>query len=132
MDLSIVIPRSQSDFFSMVSTYHSPFSPLNCKKVFPSVPKIENIKNFFNWGQEHDIQDLYDSAEETMITFENSFYKPYFPYNTRILIKKEVENNLAKLYLLIKDKNSWLRTSVFLNNNDKDGNYYDFKYKNMF
>ena len=132
MDLSIVIPQSQSDFFSRVSTYHSPYSPLNCKRVFPSVPKKENIKKIFNWGQENNIQDLYDNAEETLITFENSFYKPYFPYNTRILIKKEVESNLVKLYLLIKDHNSWLRTSVIINNNDIQGKYYDFKYKTMF
>jgi hypothetical protein len=133
MDLSIAIPQSPSDFFTRVSTYHSPYSPLKCKKSFPSVPKKENIVKSFSWG-EFDIQDLYDSVEETVITFENSFYKPYFPHNTRILIKREIENinNMTKLYLLVKDNNSWLRTTIILNNSDPEGKYYDYKYKNIF
>ena len=129
MDLSIVIPQYPSDFFTSVSTWHS---PLKCNKTFkttfPSVPKKETIKNFFNWG-EYDIQDLYDSVEETIIVLEKSFYKPYFHHNTRILIKNEIDNNLKKLYLLIKDNKSWLRSTIFLNLNESEGKYYDYKYK---
>lgn len=131
MDLSIVIPRLPSDFVSRVSTYHSPYSPLKYKKTFPSVPKKEIKNNLFNWG-EYDIYDLYDNVEESLITFENSFYKPYFSYNSRILVKTEIENNMKKLYLIIKDKNSWLRSTIFININDNEGEFYDYKYKNMF
>jgi len=128
MNLSIVIPRSPSDFFTHISTYQS---PLKCN-VFPSVPKKENIKKYFNWGGEQDIQDLYDSVEETIVTFENSFCKTYFPHNTRILIKNETENNFNKLYILIKNNNSWLRSVIFLGNNESEEKYYEYKYKNIF
>jgi hypothetical protein len=132
MDLSIVIPRSPSDFVTRVSTYHSPYSPLKCNKVFPSVPKKENKNKVFNWG-DYDIYDFYDSVEETLVTFENSFYKPYFQHNSRILIKTEmVEENIKKLYLIIKDKNSWLKSVIFINIKESEGKYYDYKYKNIF
>jgi hypothetical protein len=118
MNLSIVIPQSPSELVDKVSTYHSPY-------FFPSVPKNIN-KKLFDWGDEYKIQELYDHIENLLTKFDNTFYKPYFPHNSRVLIKKE----LNKLYLLIKDNNSWLRSSIILNNKESDSKYYDYKYKN--
>lgn len=133
MELSIVIPQSPSDLFTRVSTYHSPCTPLKCSKTFskafPSAPKKEFKNKIFSWGEEYDIRDLYENLEETLITFENSFYK--FNHNTRILIKSDLENNLKKLHLLVKDTKSWLRSTIFLDINDSEGEYYDYKYKNI-
>lgn len=143
MDLSIVIPRSTRDFFTRVSTYHSPYSPCRHNmKAFPSVPKTEysdysivGYKKLFDWGHynnEDDIKDQFDKAEKNLIAFDNTFYKPYFVNNTRILIKKEIDNNLIKLHLLVKDMNTWLRTHVYLKPNESCSKYYDYKYKNLF
>jgi hypothetical protein len=126
MNLSIVIPRSPNDFFTSISTC---ISPLKSNKV-PFVPKKENINKIFNWG-EYDNQELYSSTEEMITTFENSFYKQYFPNNTRILIKNEIENNFKKLYILIKKDNKWLGSTIFINNNEHEKIYYDYKYKNI-
>lgn len=139
MDLKIEIPVH----YHNSSPKYDGFNP-------PPAPKVgisRKNHHFFDWEisdinfessldtlDSQEIDNLYEEAEEFIYVIDHSkdkrSYKSNFQDKIRILIKKvSVNNDIKRLYILIKDCDLWFRSYIDLLYTEEESKYYDIQWK---
>jgi hypothetical protein len=128
MELTIEIPP---DNYFMEDCYQC-YQCYQC----PPAPRVDkNHKHIhFDWNRNECVYDsegideLYKELEDFIYFLDKNFVNKYFQ-NSRIFVKKVLNFDIKRLYLLTKMDNSLFRSHIDLKITDDESSYYDMKWK---